>query len=487
MNNTTYLKSLIDELRQLPKECEWVEFKCNNYNHDDIGQYISSLSNSALLSGKDKAYMLWGIADENHEIVGTSFKPSQYKIGNEELENWLLQRLTPKINFRFYQIDYNEKSVVVLEINAASKHPTTFSNEKFIRIGSYRKKLKDFQEKERELWRLLDKTPFEVHLALQHIGKDKVFELLDYSTYFDLLQIPIPDGHTAILEALANEELILKNDAGLYDITNLGAILLAKDLNKFSGLKRKAVRVIHYKSKNKLDTIREQEGNKGYAVGFDGLIKFIMTLMPAEESLISPIRKEMTMLPELAVRELVANALIHQDFFESGSGVMIELFADRLEISNPGSPLVDIDRFLDAPPKSRNEKLASLMRRLGICEERGSGVDKVVFYVEINQLPAPLFEALTGFTRVILFSHRELKNLTKQDRVRACYFHASRKYIERDYMTNTSLRNRFGIESKNVAMASRIIKSAIQSKLICIYDESVGAKARKYIPMWARK
>lgn len=486
MNNTEYLISLVHELCKLPRECEWVEFKQNNDHPEEVGKYISALSNSALLVGKDKAYVVWGIADETHEILGTIFFPAKTKIGNEELENWLLQRLSPKINFKFYQIEIDSKSVVLLEINAASRHPTSFTNEEFIRIGSYRKKLKDFQEKERELWRLLDQTPFEVQLALVNVNKDKVFELLNYPAYFDLLQRTMPDGHQSILEALISDELVQKNDAGNYDITNLGAILFAKDLNSFLNLKRKLVRVVQYKGKNKQETIREHEGVEGYAAGFDGLVRFIMTLMPAEESLNTPIRKEKTLFPELAVRELVANALIHQDFFATGSGVMIELFEDRLEISNPGIPLVDVDRFLDAPPKSRNEKLASLMRRMGICEERGSGVDKVVFQVELNQLPAPLFETPTDFTRVILFSHRELKNLTKQDRIRACYFHASLKYIERDYMTNTSVRKRFGIAPENSAMASRIINDAVQSEFICIYDESVGAKARKYIPTWAR-
>lgn len=187
-----------------------------------------------------------------------------------------------------------------------------------------------------------------------------------------------------------------------------------------------------------------------------------MTLVPVEESLDAPIRKTEALFPELAIRELVANSLIHQDFNERGSGVMVELFDSRIEISNPGRPLINIDRFIDSPPKSRNEKLVSLMRRMGICEERGSGIDKVIFEVE-------------------------LKNLTRQDRIRACYFHACLKYTGQDYMTNTSIRERFWIDRKNVAMASRIIKDALGSNIISIYDESAGAKSRKYIPAWAKE
>lgn len=486
MNNNDYLISLVRELCRLTNECEWVEFKKNNAKPEEIGKYISALSNSAVLNGKDKAYVIWGVEDDTHNILGTNFVPKQLKIGNEELENWLLHRLSPKLNFKFQTVQNKGINIVILEINAASKHPTSFTNEKYIRIGSYCKKLKDFQEKERELWRILDQVPFEVQLSVECLSKDRVLELIDYSSYFELMQLPVPDGHKAILDSLIAEELIQQDESGLYSITNLGAILFAKDLGCFPNLKRKAVRVVQYRGKNKLETVREQQGNKGYAVGFDGLIDYIMALMPAAESLHSPIRTEITMFPKLAVRELVVNALIHQDFFESGSGVMIELFSDRLEISNPGVPLVSVERFLDTPPKSRNEKMASLLRRLGICEERGSGVDKVVFEVEINQLPAPLFETPERSTLVVLFSYRELRNLTKQDRIRACYLHASLKYIERDYMTNTSLRERFGIKDKNGAMASRIINDALNSGLICIYDETVGAKARKYVPTWAR-
>jgi ATP-dependent DNA helicase RecG len=146
------------------------------------------------------------------------------------------------------------------------------------------------------------------------------------------------------------------------------------------------------------------------------------------------------MYPELAIREIVANAIIHQDFFDCGTSVMIEIFPNRFEVTNPGIPLVDTDRFLDSPPKSRNEALASFMRRIGICEERGTGVDKIVFQTELYQLPAPIFEAVTDFTRVILFAYKELKEMDKADKIRVCYLHACLKYIQHDYMTNLSLR-----------------------------------------------
>jgi ATP-dependent DNA helicase RecG len=112
-------------------------------------------------------------------------------------------------------------------------------------------------------------------------------------------------------------------------------------------------------------------------------------------------------------------------------------------------------------------------------------VDKVVFQTELYQLPAPLFETTEEHTRAVLFAYRELKDMDKVDRFRACYLHACLRYVQRDYMTNATLRERFGIDDKNSSMASRIIKDTIDAGLIRCHDETVGSKARKYLPWWA--
>jgi len=191
------------------------------------------------------------------------------------------------------------------------------------------------------------------------------------------------------------------------------------------------------------------------------------------------------MYPELAIRELVANALIHQDFFMTGTGPMVEIFDNYMEITNPGIPLVETERFLDSPPRSRNESLASFMRRIGVCEERGTGVDKVVFQTEVYQLPAPVFEVTGDHTRAVLFAHRPLKKMDKEDRIRACYLHACLRHVNRDYMTNASLRDRFAIDSRNSAVASRIIRDTVDAGLIRIFDPGANRKYFKYVPWWA--
>ena len=196
-------------------------------------------------------------------------------------------------------------------------------------------------------------------------------------------------------------------------------------------------------------------------------------------------RRDVRMYPEIAIRELVANALIHQDFKETGAGPIIEIFSDRVEFTNPGLPLITTSRFIDEF-QSRNEDLAAFMRRIGICEEKGSGIDKVVFHVELYQLPAPDFLSKEKNTKIVLYGYKKLNSMDKKDKIRACYQHSCLCYVSNDKMTNQSLRERFKIDEKNAAIASRIIKDAITAEVIKFDDpDSKSKKYAKYIPFWA--
>lgn len=190
------------------------------------------------------------------------------------------------------------------------------------------------------------------------------------------------------------------------------------------------------------------------------------------------------MFPEIAVRELMANALIHQDFTEAGASVMIEIYADRLEISNPGAPAISPDRFIDGY-QSRNERLADLMRRLRICEEKGSGVDKVIRAVEAFQLPAPDFRVGVRRTSALLFAYMDFEKMDRNDRIRACYQHCCLRYVMNEKMTNQSLRERFKLPESKSVIASQIISASIETGMIKL-DEKAGAskKFARYLPFW---
>ena len=221
---------------------------------------------------------------------------------------------------------------------------------------------------------------WETGLAAQFLTGDEVLARLVYAAYFDLSGQPLPDNRQGIFDKLKADHLVQADVGGHWSITNLGAILLAKRLADFSpSMARKAIRFVAYDGLNRSDTVtHRQDGQKGYAIGFTGLIDFMDGLMPRNEFIGKAFREERPLYPAIAIRELVANALIHQDMTVTGAGPLVEMFSDRLEITNPGQPLVKPERFLDFPPRSRNEAQASLMRRMRLCEEQDTGIDKVI-------------------------------------------------------------------------------------------------------------
>lgn len=477
---------LIKELSRLPAESEWVEFKKNKADSQELGENASALANSAALLRKHCGYIVWGIEDEGHAIVGTSFKPHEIKIGNEELENWLLHNLEPRVDIKIHEGNVDGKYVVLFEIQAAANRPVRFKDSEYIRVGTYTKKLRDYPEKERNLWRIFDRVNFEDGIAKKDVSSDDVLSLIDYPNYFGMLKEPLPDNRAAILQRLISDKIIVSAVGDQYDITNIGAILFAKNLNDFERLSRKALRVIIYQGCNRTETVKEQSGVKGYAIAFEGIIRYINDQLPQNEEIGEALRKEVRRYPQIAIRELVANALVHQDFNIAGSGPTVEIFSDRMEITNPGIPLIDTLRFIDEPPKSRNERLAALMRRMAICEERGSGIDKVIFNIELFQLPAPDFRVSTDSTIAVLYGPRKFSQMNREERIRACYQHACLQYVSGKYMTNSSLRKRLGIKDSNYPIASKIIRDAIESELVkSKFEKAVSKKDASYAPFWA--
>jgi ATP-dependent DNA helicase RecG len=215
------------------------------------------------------------------------------------------------------------------------------------------------------------------------------------------------------------------------------------------------------------------------------LLRFVMAQLPQNEVIENALRKQVKLVPEAVIRELLANAMIHQDLHIGGMSMMVEIYSDRVEISNPGEPTVPVERFIDGY-QSRNERLADLMRRLEICEEKGSGIDKVVQAAELYQLPAPDFRAAFKRTVVTIYGPRPFEAMDRDDRVRACYQHCALKWVMSDHMTNQSLRARFQLPETKAAIASQVIAATWEMNLIKP-DETVGGsrKFARYLPFWA--
>jgi ATP-dependent DNA helicase RecG len=475
--------ALLQYLAQQP-EMEWIEFKDSNYNPEEIGSTLCAMANAAILQDKDAAYLVFGVEDQSRKFIGTAMKIATQKKGGEDLLNWLSRMLEPRLQIEVMDFVHDEMAFSIVKIEPTYDRPVSFSGTEFIRIGQNVKKLREFPSHERSIWQATSRRKFEHSVAYSNLKLGNIGDRLDIETYFRLQNLPLPRSSDEVAARLCACGILVDDMEGGFHVTNLGAILLARDVSTFPSIASKSVRITGYRGSNKKTSDFEQEGTKGYAVGFEGMMRFIMQRIPKEEKYIDGIRTQIPMIPEIAIREVIANALIHQDFTISGNAPVIEMFADRIEVANPGNSLISIDRLIDER-RSRNEMLAKTLRDLGLCEERGGGLDKTIIALEENHLPAFEFISSEQSMRVVLFGPKPFSKLTKTEKLRACFYHCCIKYVNQDFMGNTSLRERFSLPQEEYQAVSSIITESVRSKRIKPAEENQGKKNARYIPNWA--
>jgi len=319
---------------------------------------------------------------------------------------------------------------------------------------------------------------------------EELLSALNIDPVIAMLDQPIPGSTEERLKWMESSGFITRNPAGGGYITNLGAITAARNLKDYSAFAEKSARVIVYDGFNKVKTRSDTTGRFGYALTFQNLMGFVCKVLPKSEVIEQALREEAPLYPELALREIIANALIHQDFTISGSRPLIEVFNDRIEITNPGNllPSKSIERIIGTQPESRNERLASLFRMLRICEQRGSGLVRAALQIEVFGLPPIKFEEQSNHFKVTLSAPKTFAQMSISERLNACYQHALLKYCSNSTMTNKSLRERLKMPEKQRSMVSRLIQEALDEGLVAPANpENASKKYTEYIPAWAAK
>lgn len=461
----------IDRWRQAASEHQRLEFKeaKKQYDNKKLYRYCVAIANEG------GGYLLLGIKNEPpREVVGTQAFRDPVEMAS---------KLFDSIGFRvdIEEVDYQGRRVLVFHIPSRSRG-TAYHFEGAYLMRSGENLVPMSEDRLREIF-AEGRPDWLEEMAVTGLGDQDVIELLDTQTYFELLNLPYPSSRDGVLDRLTAERVICKTADGI-EISRLGALLLARRLEDFPDVSRKAPRVVVYEDDSKLKTRTDKTGTKGYAVGFAGLVGYIMNQLPQNEVIEDAIRKEVKLVSDDVIRELVANALIHQAFTESGASVMVEIYANRIEVSNPGEPILPVERFIDGY-QSRNERLADLMRRFGICEEKSSGIDRVIKTAEMYQLPAPDFQVGFKRTSVIIFGPRSFKMMDRHDRVRACFQHCVLQWVMRQPMTNQTLRERFGLSERSSGTVSQIISAAVDEGLIKPdYSSGESRKFARYVPHW---
>lgn len=473
---------LEESLSPVPHELNELDWKSGlSTQKDRLAEHLMAMANLAaggtLVFGIDNSGQAQGVAQEEVErILGT-------------LTNLAREAVEPPIALDHAVVQHQERIpllfVHVPEQPVKPVHRRGKSiEESWIRSGGTTRKASRqeigalMMNSAPQRWEDLRASPL---LTLADVA-----EQLDLATIARLLERPLPAEEEGLARWLQEEGLTVGEGRGHY-ITHFGAIAAARQLTTFPNLTRKAIRVVRYRGANKVEAIDELDGQRGYAIGFEGLIRHLRTVLPHSEVIRQSLRKDVSVYPELALRELIANALIHQDFQVGGAGPMIDIFSDRITITNPGAllPGKRPDRLIGATPESRNEKLASAFRRYRICEERGTGFQKVIRDIELFGLPPLQITPHENAFSVTLSAPRAFADMATPERIEACYQHAVLQYLSSQTLTNTTLRERFKLHDKQRNTVTNLIAEAVAAGRIKRKDASSGNKFAEYIPYWA--
>ena len=380
------LINIIEESLSYEEETEWIEFKTNVFDIDEIGQYISALSNSATIFGKSNAYIIWGIENKTHNVVGTTVNYNK-ETKNEPIQHYLARKISPSVPFYFDEVVYLGKRIVVLTIPAARIVPTEFDGVRFIRIGSSKENLKKYPQREAFLFSVLT-------YGLPTIN-NKESEYQDL-TFNQLFMYYSSKGINLNIKTFKTN-LHLLTDNGKYNI-------MAQLLSDNSHV---PIRVAIFDGKtksSKMYSIKEF----GYKCLLNSLYEVlnygeILNVPQADEENRVMERKEIMLFNFDAFREAIINAFLHNKWVDLIEP-MITVYSDRIEILSRGelAPLQTMDGFYKGHSVPVNEKLSEMFLQLHISEKTGRGIPIItsIYGKESIDISGGVIQVTIPFNRI---------------------------------------------------------------------------------------
>ena len=471
------IRRLEESLNPIPSEMNGIDWKSSvSDNSDKLAKHISAFANY-----HGGGYLVFGI---NNDATFQTLDKECIEDIVKKLSNIANNNLVCPIQIEHAVIEYKGYSLLLVYIPEQTHKPIHLRGKdmysSFWRSGGTTR-LMD-RRKAELLAAESEGVSFEQQIVKSGLTEEEVLAYIYYERVYVLLDKDVPNNNDAILSKLSDLGACMY-DGESWSITNLGAILFARDIKKFPSLVPKSIVVRKYNGNNNRNAIFEQFSTYGYAVGFHGLIDFIMANTSVES--IDIVRENVATYPRVAIRELVANALVHQDFTITGIPLAIEIFANKVSITNAGESLNDVNRLIDLPPHSRNEKLAQTMHLLNLCERRGSGVDRAVESIESMFLPAVKITKGEEYTKAVIYARKPFAKMTKREKIDACYQHACLMYEDDVHIDNKSMRSRFNLDKNQTYAISRIIADTVEAGLIKPSEEgNTSKKFATYIPYY---
>jgi len=385
---TEDLHCLLEELTAHDTETQWIEFKlgARSISNEQIGEYISALSNGATICNQAFGYLIWGVTDATHEIKGTNFKFSTSKQGNQDLELWLRNLLHPKVNFEIFEFPYQNKQIVLLRIPSAKGEPTHFKKKAYIRIGSNKTDLRNFPEYMRIIYNSLDDwsahiikeaTVADLDSEAIRVAIEKFKEKSSRTYFYD--QIDNWDTHTFLDRA----KITINGK-----ITNTAILLLGKEKSSHYLLPSVAEITWKLEAEEKayehftcpllLNTSKVLQNIRNIKYKF----------FPDNELLATTVDKYDTR----TILEAMHNCIAHQDY-SLNSRIIVTEKIDKLIFTNAGSFYEGKpDDYLTGektPEKYRNPWLVKAMVNLGMIDTMGYGIHTMYLSQKNRYFPLP--------------------------------------------------------------------------------------------------
>ena len=381
----------IDELRSLSAETEWFEFKRNRYEPQQIGEYLSALANSACIIAQPFGYLVFGIDDATHEVVGTDFDPYKTKAkGNQDLLPWIGVGLSPNIGFEPRVVDHPDGRVVVFEVRAANDQPIRFYGKAYVRVGASKTGLSRHPEKARVIWtRGSDWSSMVCEQAgLDDLDPDALV------TAREQFAVKHPAQAHEVMEwddaTFLNKARVLRQGA----VTNAALLLLGRPESStiLTPMVAKISWVLKDDYERELDYMHI---GPPFLLAGDRLLKRVrnLTIRALPSGTLFP--QEITQYDPWVIREALHNCIAHQDYHLRGRIVVVE-FPDCILLNNVGDFLPgDIETVIrqDAPQAIyRNPFLADAMVELNLIDTQGGGIKRMFDTQRRRFFPLPDYD-----------------------------------------------------------------------------------------------
>lgn len=474
------LNLLEKSLSPIPQELNELDWKASTCKAERMSKHLSAFAN---YSGG--GFLVFGI-DDKGTVNGLTQKDADLFSG--QIANWARDLVTPEVRTQIFSFVFKDKALLGVFIEEAFDKPVHKKSgtieDSFLRAGG-QSRLMTRDEIRHSMMSSRHQRFEEMPASLPSIMVVNWQEQFDFSEFLQRTRFDSTDPNR-LMEHLFSHKLIARIDQK-YLPTNLAILTCAKDLTQFPSYERYAVRLTEYSDTTKMQAKRDHTFRSGVSLSLDSIVKHIIESLPHSEIIQNATKLRTSVIPPVAIRELVINSIMHRDFSKTNSFITIEIFSDRIEITNPGGLLPDIsvDRLIDHPSICRNEVFSDFLRKLGLAEERGSGVDNALIAIELWGLPPIIFESQRDYFKAIILMPKKFNDMSKDERITATYQHTCLNKLTGRRTTNSSLRERFKFSAEETTKIGRLITDAVEAQRIKLANPNASKRDFHYVPYWA--